>query len=42
MSAELVERIFDPFFSTKAPGQGSGMGLAMVHGIAHEHGGTSV
>ncbi|TFZ05505.1 PAS domain S-box protein [Ramlibacter henchirensis] len=36
---ELLDRIFDPFFSTKAPGQGSGMGLAMVHGIVHDHGG---
>jgi len=39
MDAEVQERIFDPFFSTKAPGEGSGMGLAMVHGIAHDHGG---
>jgi PAS domain S-box-containing protein len=36
---ENLDRIFDPFFSTKAPGQGSGMGLAMVHGIVHDHAG---
>ena len=39
IAREVVDRIFDPFFSTKAPGQGSGMGLAMVHGIVHDHGG---
>jgi PAS domain S-box-containing protein len=39
MTAELMERIFEPFFSTKETGKGSGMGLAMVHGIVHEHGG---
>ncbi len=36
---ELVSRIFDPFFSTKEIGKGSGMGLAVAHGVAHEHGG---
>ena len=36
---ELLERIFEPFYSTKAVGKGSGMGLAVVHGIVHEHGG---
>jgi acetyl-CoA synthetase len=35
-------RIFEPFFSTKDAGKGSGMGLAVVHGIVHEHGGHVV
>ena len=36
---EVLERMFEPFYSTKEVGQGSGMGLAMVHGIVHGHGG---
>jgi CheY-like chemotaxis protein len=31
--------MFEPFYSTKEVGKGSGMGLAMVHGIVHEYGG---
>ncbi|MGE5825071.1 MAG: PAS domain S-box protein, partial [Bacteroidota bacterium] len=38
----VLERMFEPFFSTKEVGRGSGMGLAMVHGIVHEHGGHVV
>jgi CheY-like chemotaxis protein len=39
IAPEVVERMFEPFFSTKEVGKGSGMGLSMVHGIVHEHGG---
>jgi CheY-like chemotaxis protein len=36
---EVLERMFEPFYTTKEVGQGSGMGLATVHGIVHEHAG---
>ena len=42
ISAEVVERMFEPFFSTKETGSGSGMGLSIVHGVVHEHDGHIV
>lgn len=42
IAPDIVDRIFDPYFSTKDVGKGTGMGLAIVYGIVKECGGTIV
>jgi two-component system, NtrC family, sensor kinase len=40
VSADVLRRVFNPFFTTKEVGQGTGLGLSVVHGIVTAHGGT--
>jgi PAS domain S-box-containing protein len=39
IAPDKIESIFDPYFTTKDPGEGTGMGLAVVHGIVESYGG---
>jgi len=39
IAPENIARIYDPFFTTKEVGQGTGLGLALSYGIIQEHGG---
>jgi PAS domain S-box-containing protein len=40
MDEKTMERIFDPFFSTKVQSEGTGLGLSVIHGIVSNHGGA--
>ena len=39
IAPELQSRVFEPFFTTQAQGQGTGLGLSHVHAIVQDHGG---
>ena len=39
IAPEIIDSIFEPYFTTKGPGEGTGMGLAMVQGVVESYGG---
>ncbi|MBI5582873.1 MAG: response regulator, partial [Deltaproteobacteria bacterium] len=40
MTPDIEDKIFDPYFTTKEEGKGTGLGLAVLHGIVQSHGGA--